>query len=219
MHFRMINAWRPSGFLTQPYKSAPKSLFFYYNHRYLESYHLLRSVFHLDLKLIKPTKALEKDFRAAISEFRENGETQIETLFSRSGYDMDNYLKLTQQAEAGFALPQGFVPYTTYWSVQDDQHVIGFCHFRHYLTNPLKIEGGHIGYSVRPSERQKGYGTQQLALMLEACRWMAFEKVMITCDFDNIASYKIIEANGGVLSGEAISPRTQKRVLHYWINL
>jgi len=173
----------------------------------------------VDLKLVKPTKFLEAEFRAAISEFRKNGENQIESAFARSNYNFDTYLKMTKQAEAGFALPEGFVPFTTYWSVVDDKHVIGFCNFRHYLTNPLMIEGGHIGYSIRPSERRKGYGTQQLALLLEACRWMAYEKVMLTCDYDNIASAKIIEANGGVCSGEAISPRSLKKVLHYWINL
>lgn len=173
----------------------------------------------MDFKLIKPNKSLESEFRAAIAEFREQGEDKIETLFTHSGYDFNAYLKLVQQAEAGFALPQGFIPYTTYWSVLNNDHIIGFCHFRHYLTNALRTEGGHIGYSIRPSERNKGYGTQQLRLMLEACRWMAYEKVMITCDFDNIASSKIIEANGGIKTGEAISPRTKKLVFHYWIDL
>ncbi len=173
----------------------------------------------MDLKIIKPNNLLEADFRVAINEFREIGEDQIESTFARSGYNFESYLQMTRQAEAGFALPQGFVPYTTYWSVLNDERVIGFCHFRHYLTNPLMIEGGHIGYSIRPSERKMGYGTRQLALLLEACRWMAYEKVMLTCDYDNVASYKIIEANGGVLSGEAISPRSHKKVLHYWIDL
>lgn len=173
----------------------------------------------MDLKLIRPTKELEKDFRATISEFRARGENNIEALFTRCGEDFDAYLRQTIQAEGGYGLPEGFVPYTSYWTVLDNTKIIGFCNFRHYLTSFLKIEGGHIGYSIRPSERKKGYGKRQLALMLEECRWMAISRVMLTCDFDNIGSSKIIEANGGILTGDSISPRSHKKVLQYWINL
>lgn len=173
----------------------------------------------MELKLIKPTKILESEFIATIGEFRSHGENNIEFLFSRSGDDFDVYLNKTLQAEGGYGLPEGFVPYTSYWTVLNDEKIIGFCNFRHYLTSFLKIEGGHIGYSIRPSERKKGYGKRQLALMLDECRWMAYSRVMITCDFDNVGSYKIIEANGGILSGNAISPRSQKKILHYWIDL
>jgi predicted acetyltransferase len=173
----------------------------------------------MDLKLIHPVKYLEEDYRAALAEFRELGENNIESLFSRCNDDFDLYLQQTTQAKGGFGLPEGFVPYSTYWTVRNNERIVGFCHFRHYLNPALKIEGGHIGYSIRPSERKRGYGTRQLALLLNECRWLAYQRVMITCDYDNIGSYKIIEANGGVLSGEAISPRSHKKILQYWVEL
>lgn len=173
----------------------------------------------MDLKLIKPTKNFEVEFKKTIEEFRSVGENNIESMYTRCGDNFDVYLQKTLQAEGGFGLPEGFVPYTSYWTVLQNERIIGFCNFRHYLTSFLKIEGGHIGYSIRPSERKKGYGKSQLALMLEECRWMSYSRVMITCDFDNVGSYKIIEANGGKLTGNAISPRSQKKVLQFWIDL
>ena len=172
-----------------------------------------------DLTLIRPNHRMETDFRAAIAEFRAQGEDNIESLFSRAGGNFKAHLQQTKQAEAGIYLAEGFVPFATFWCVKNRQHIVGFSHIRFTLTPALKIEGGHIGYSIRPSKRRKGYGTRQLALILEECRWMDMQDIMITCDYDNIGSAKIIEANGGIFSGEALSPRTNKRVFHYWIHL
>ncbi len=171
------------------------------------------------LSLIRPTPELAKTFHQTILEFRENGELNIKSIYDRSERDFSVYLQFCQDAETGKNLPGEFVPYTTFWMVQDKQHIIGISHLRHYLTPGLKIEGGHIGYSIRPSEREKGYGTRQLALILKACAQFDLLKVMITCDFDNIGSQKIIETNGGIRFGEAISPRSNKLVYHYWIQL
>ncbi|MAT42142.1 MAG: GNAT family N-acetyltransferase [Anaerolineaceae bacterium] len=171
------------------------------------------------LSLIRPTPDLATAFHQTILEFRENGELNIESIYDRSERDFSVYQQFCLDAETGKNLPREFVPQTTFWMVRNKQYIIGISHLRHYLTPGLKIEGGHIGYSIRPSERNKGYGTQQLALILKVCRLFDLTKVMITCDFDNIGSQKIIEKNGGIRSGEAISPRTNKLVYHYWITL
>ena len=71
--------------------------------------------------------------------------------------------------------------------------------------------GGHIGYGIRPSERGKGYGKQQLALFF----WPKIKhfSIPITCDMDNAASRAVILANGGVL--EDIREGRER----YWIEL
>jgi predicted acetyltransferase len=171
------------------------------------------------LTLIHPAKYLESDFRAAISEFRTMGEKTIASTFSYYEDDFDIYLQLISDAKKGVNLPTGFVTYSTYWLVENNNRIIGFCNLRHYLNDALKIEGGHIGYAIRPSERRKNYGTIQLNLLLDECRNRKMDKVMITCDFDNFASQKIIKNNGGEKTGEAISPRSFKKVFHYWITL
>ena len=57
---------------------------------------------------------------------------------------------------------------------------------------------GHIGYSVVPWKRGRGYATAALGLLLERARETRLEYVELTCDPGNEASRKVIEANGGV---------------------
>jgi predicted acetyltransferase len=97
--------------------------------------------------------------------------------------------------------------------------MIGITHLRHRLTDPLRKEGGHIGYNIRPSERRKGYGTKILELALDKAREIGLKRVLVTCDTDNVASGKIIRKNGGVFEGESISDRSGKPVSRYWIEL
>jgi predicted acetyltransferase len=62
----------------------------------------------------------------------------------------------------------------------------------------LRTIGGHIGYGIRPSERNKGYATLLLQEALKKCRELQIEQVLITCDEDNIGSAKVIMNNGGL---------------------
>lgn len=171
------------------------------------------------LILIRPAPQLAEEFDRTIREFRQNKEMNIEALYDRCNFSFPEYYQRCMDAEVGKNLPSGYVPSTTFWLVRNETRIVGISHLRHHLSPGLRIEGGHIGYSIRPSERKKGYGTQQLALILKACRQFGLGKVMITCDFDNWGSIKIIENNGGKRSGEAVSPISNKRVYHYWIEL
>ncbi len=171
------------------------------------------------LTLVRPTVAFAEEFDRVIREFRQNREINIEALYDRCNFSFPEYLQRCQDAEIGKNLPNGYVPSTTFWLVRNNTDILGISHLRHHLSPGLRIEGGHIGYSIRPSQRRKGYGTQQLSLLLDACRQFEMQEVMITCDFDNWGSIKIIEKNGGKRTGEALSPFTKKKVYHYWIYL
>ena len=83
-----------------------------------------------------------------------------------------------------------------------DNKLVGMIQIRHILTEYLFNYGGHIGDCVRPSERGKGYGTEQIGLALEKCRELGMDKVLITCDSTNIASSKVIEKMYGSLQNE-----------------
>ena len=133
------------------------------------------------------------------------------------------YLRLLGERSRGINLPMGFVPEDVYWLVREaeghDPMALGTTSLRHYLTPLLEDVGGHMGYSIRPSVRRRGYGTRILALALEKARERGFERVLVTCDTDNIGSARIIMTNGGVLASEGYSAVAQTRVSRYWIAL
>ncbi len=58
---------------------------------------------------------------------------------------------------------------------------------------------GHIGYSVVPWKRRRGYATRALQLLLPDARSEGLPYVELTSDADNLASRRVIEANGGKL--------------------
>jgi predicted acetyltransferase len=90
---------------------------------------------------------------------------------------------------------------------------------RHELNEWLRTIGGHIGYDIRPSRRREGLGKRQLALGLAEARALGLERVLLTCDADNVGSRRIIEGNGGVLEDEMEDPATGKVKLRFWIDL
>lgn len=118
----------------------------------------------------------------------------------------------------GIGLPEGWVPASTYWLVCQER-IIGTCDLRHRLTEKLRKFGGHIGYSVRPSERGKGYGTQMLALVLEKARALGIKQVLVTCGDNNIASVRVIEKNGGKLADKITLEDREVLTRRYWIDL
>lgn len=111
---------------------------------------------------------------------------------------------------------QGLVPATTYLAFNNDNRLVGMIDIRHKLNDYLLNYGGNIGYSVRKSERKKGYATEMLGLALKECIKLKIKEVLITCDKENIASAKTIINNGGKLENEVTEgTRITQR---YWIN-
>lgn len=94
--------------------------------------------------------------------------------------------------------PDGFVPDTVLWWV-DDTEFVGRISIRHRLTAFLREIGGHIGYGVRVARRREGQATAMLAAALPVAHGLGIDPALITCDVDNAASRRVIEHNGGEL--------------------
>ena len=115
-------------------------------------------------------------------------------------------------------VPKGLVPSSTYLGVREkDNYIVGMIDIRHYLNEYLTQVGGHIGYGVRKTERNKGYAKQMLKLALEKCKELKIKKVLITCDEDNIASEKVILSANAKL--EDIRNVDGENKTRFWIDL
>ena len=118
-------------------------------------------------------------------------------------------------------LPVGYVPSYDYFLIDNDKF-IGIINIRINLTERLLKYGGNIGYAINPIYWKKGYGTKLLSLGLDKAKELIKEdKVLITCDDDNIGSFKIIEKNGGILEDKVINTDAGETFLtrRYWIKL
>lgn len=118
-------------------------------------------------------------------------------------------------------LKAGYVPSYDYFIV-DDEKFIGMVSIRIKLTPKLLQYGGNIGYAIHPKYWKMGYGTKGLRLALKKAVEIGLKnKVLITCDDDNIGSYKIIERCGGVLENKVKNKEDNEEFLtrRYWIKL
>ena len=102
-----------------------------------------------------------------------------------------------------------------------DKDVVGMLNFRpEALSNPfLKMYGGHIGYSIRPKERNKGIGTSMLQDFLPICRNYGLTEILITCLKENEASRRVILNNGGIFDADVYYPPAEEYLERYWIRL
>ena len=90
---------------------------------------------------------------------------------------------------------------------------------RHYFNEYLEKFGGHIGYSVAPSERRKGYATEMLSAALPVFKEAGLDKVLITCIRGNLGSKGTILNNGGVYESTVYEPDMDIYLERYWIDL
>ena len=133
--------------------------------------------------------------------------------------DFPAYVTSLRDSSQGVGIKEGWVSSSTYFLVNASSRILGVANLRHRLTEHLLQEGGHIGYSVRPSERGRGYATAMLAMVLEKARTMGLERILITCDDDHLASARVIEKNGGRLEDKRPSADGSVVKRRYWIDL
>lgn len=123
-------------------------------------------------------------------------------------------------ADEEYTKSNNLVPATTFFTIRkSDNRIIGMVNIRHYLNDALLKSGGHIGYGIRPSERQKGYAKVQLYLALLEANKIGLDKVMVDCVNTNIASDKTIKALGGIFEREEYEEEKNRTLNVYWIDV
>lgn len=167
--------------------------------------------------LVKPSVAYAESWAAAVEEFVADGTAMhgsgLWHLEDPLAAGIDRVVEDLQRMEdPEHAHPPTRVPCSYFWIVADDEFV-GYLAMRHELNDWLLNEGGHIGYSVRPSRRRQGHAVRALALALAEARAIGLDRVLVTADEENRPSWRAIEANGGVQEDS----REGKR--RYWIDL
>ena len=165
----------------------------------------------------KPHAALVRSYRELVREFTARGEDLIPFPLSFANDDFDAFLAQLAACERGEGLPEGFVPHTTFWLVDGAGEVVGVSNLRHRLTDNLRVEGGHIGYGVRPAARRRGHATELLRATLGAARAIGIPEALVTCAEGNAGSVATILRCGGRLQSEDFVPRRCEVVQRYLI--
>lgn len=184
------------------------------------------------LSLVRPDVAYHESWLASAAEFTQAGDYQHGSGLAPANHPVAELrgtifrpedladpqrfaafvAEMRSRADRAVAERIGLVPDSKLWIVRDDTY-LGSLSLRHELNDFLWEEGGHIGYAVRPTARRQGVATGAVALALPIARDLGITRVLITCDDDNEASARTIEANGGVLE----DIRNGKR--RYWIDI
>ena len=172
------------------------------------------------MKLIEPTIEYENQICAYRQEFLDCGDSMDGTEGLRRYEDPKEWIERLESLKDPSKIPAKWVPATQYMLVrEEDNKIVGMIDIRHYLNDHLAQFGGHIGYSVAPSERRKGYANQMLSMVLPKCKELGIEKVLITCIRGNEGSRRTILKNHGVYESTVYEPDEDIYLQRYWIDL
>lgn len=117
-------------------------------------------------------------------------------------------------------IPQPRVPALTYFYIrEEDDEIVGMINLRLSLNDFLKLEGGHIGYCIKPTERRKHYATDMLSKALKVYEVLGINEVIISCDKCNVASANVIMNCNGELYSEFYSETFKEVIQKYIIKL
>lgn len=173
-----------------------------------------------DFILMRPTSEYASQIAEYRQEFLDAGDSMDGCGPLRRIEDPEEYIKICNDYEDPDRVPSHLVLATQFFFIRKcDNKLVGMLQVRHYFNEYLEKYAGHIGYSVRPSERRKGYAKEMLKAALPFCREIGLAKVLISCIDGNVGSEKTILANGGVYESTVHEPNEDRDLKRFWIEL
>lgn len=173
----------------------------------------MRTTPHVILVPMAPGR--DAEFAEMLDEFRASGELDVyRGVFAIAWKGYAAFYELVSKMKLGGYPQPDFVPMDAYF-IESDGRILGEVFIRKQLTPRLEQVGGHIGYKVRSSCRNRGVATAALKLALNELAGMKIEKALMTCKATNRASAKVIEKCGGIRTSDAVTPEGLES--RYWI--
>ena len=163
--------------------------------------------------LRRPRLADKEAVLEMMAEFEQSQSAHDGGFWDAENFVYEDWLESNQNQEMGINLPEGWVPAIQLVAFSEKGQAVGFLNLRLCLSNFLLEAGGHIGYSIRPSERGKGYAKESLRQGLQVAKGKNIKRALVTCSTENRASRAVILANGGKL--EDVRNGTER----YWIDV
>ncbi|MCY7067499.1 GNAT family N-acetyltransferase [Streptococcus oralis] len=165
------------------------------------------------MELRRPSLEDKEAILEMMAEFEQAQSPHDGGFWETEAFFYEEWLDGNQNQEIGINLPEGWVPAIQLVAFSEKGQAVGFLNLRLCLNDYLLEEGGHIGYSIRPSERGKGYAKEALRQGLQVAKQKNIKKALVTCSVENPASRAVIVANGGAFED------VRNGVERYWIDL
>jgi predicted acetyltransferase len=168
-----------------------------------------------DLQLRRPRLDEEQEFLHA---HRANSHEAHHFLhYYKEGMPFARYIQVLEEQELGVNLPENFVPSSFLFAFLGNR-IVGRASIRHRFAEHRGYINGQIGYMVVPEFRRRGCATAILRLALRFVHEkLGTQRVLLTCDDNNIGSIKTIEKCGGILENIVTGPNLPIPKRRYWI--